>query len=190
MSGRGLAALVFFTLWVYPGSSPAGVESQPLSPHPVTHTISGVPFFSEATLRYAPASLAGVMSYWGKEVNIDDFLGFKNLSAIFKSPPDEPEESAWNQGLSVWTYRGSLADLRNHISLNHPVVVFLNEKSRVFPDGQFIVVTGFNDRDREIFAHSVSEPNKVVAYDRFVERWAKADFWTLLILPKDIEKAP
>lgn len=59
-----------------------------------------------------------------------------------------------------------------------------------FSNGHFIVVTGYNDRDRKIFAHSITEPNKVVAYDEFIVGWAKTDFWMLLIHPKGLDETP
>ena len=190
MKGRVWVFLVGISILTCPGVSFAVVDSLPLPPLPVTHTIPNVPFYPQGASRYAPASLASVLSFWGREVGIEEFGRTPNLSAADDPRIEDLDEMELAEGLNLWTYRGSLADLRNHITLNHPVITFLDSRSPTHPNGHFIVVTGFNDQDRKILAHSVSEPNQVVAYDRFVEDWAKADFWTLLILPKELKKKP
>jgi len=183
----GLAGLLIFPCL---GWASAGIDASPLPPPSITHTITGVPFFPQKEYRCGPASLASVLAYWGEEVSLEALTDEVYLPKLKGALPLDLERAARARGLDVQTYRGSLADLRNHIALDHPVIAFLNLGSRIFPNGHFIVVTGYNDQDRKIFAHSITEPNKAVAYDEFVEGWAKTDFWMLLIHPKGLDETP
>ncbi len=160
-----------------------------LSP-PAQHAISGVPFFPQEKYQCGPASLASVLTYWGQEVSLEVLSDEIYLPKLKGTLPMDLEQAARARGLVTRSYRGSLADLRNHIALGHPIIAFLNLGSKIFPKGHFVVVTGYDDQNRQIVTHSITEPNKGVAYDRFVEEWAKVDFWTLLILPKESKQRP
>lgn len=168
-----------------PSAVVAGIEAEPLSPPPARYSIPNVPFFNVKASRYGPASVASVLSFWGQSVSAEDLAAQSPAGGTDGSPRSDMEQAARARGLAVWAYRGGLADLRNHVSLGHPVIAYLDTGSPEKPDGEFIVVTGYNDKDRKISAHSVEQPERSVGYDQFVEAWAKADFWTLVILPKE-----
>ena len=177
-------------LWTVPSASVAGIDAAPIPPPPATHSIPNVPFFPQESHDYAPASLASVLSYWGRNVTAEGLADERFIENGNQSSQADIEKTARLQGVGVWAYRGSLADLRNHIALGHPMITFLNFGTREVPRGRFIVVTGYDDQNRKFFTHSIEKANQTVTYDRFVDEWAKADFWTLLILPEDSQKTP
>jgi ABC-type bacteriocin/lantibiotic exporter with double-glycine peptidase domain len=130
------------------------------------------------------------LSHWGREVNLDSLTEEIYIPKLKGTLPIDMERAARARGLEARSYRGSLADLRGHISLGHPVIAFLNLGNRLFPNGHFVVVTGYDDRTEQVFAHSVTEPDTGIAYGRFVEGWTKTDFWTLLVIPKGPAPTP
>jgi hypothetical protein len=182
LNDRARVFLIAFLIWIGPLASFAEINSLPLPPPPVTHRIQNVPFFPDDS---EAGALASVLSFWGKPLGAQDRIAAEDLRRLKDSVPPGLDRTVRSRGLDLWLYRGSLADLRNHITMNHPVIAFLGRDPGADSAERPIVVTGYNDRDRKIIAHSPTGADRTLPYDAFVEKWADAEFLTLLILPRE-----
>lgn len=152
---------------------------------PKNHHIA-VPFFPQEKDQCGPASLASILRFYGididpaeisREIYLPGIKGTLNIDLLFY---------ARSKGLIAESYHGDIADLRKKIVEGRPLLLFLNLGLKSFPAGHYIVVTGFDDIDGIIYAHSGRERDKPIPYPDFRRAWAKGDFWTLLITPKRI----
>jgi ABC-type bacteriocin/lantibiotic exporter with double-glycine peptidase domain len=147
------------------------------------HYIADVPFFPQSKYQCGPAALASVLNYYGCRITPEEIAkaiyreGLKGtLSIDLMLFSREMEFSARG-------YRGNLADLKDHIARDHPLVVFQDLGNPLLPIRHFSVVIGYDDAEGNLILHSGKRSNKVISYRRFLKSWAKMDYWTLLVLP-------
>lgn len=143
-----------------------------------------VPFFPQDRDQCGPASLASVLRFYGTNINPDEISKEIYLPGIKGTLNIDLVFYARSKGLSAEAYHGDMADLKRQVAQGRPLLLFLNLGLKIFPVGHYIVVTGFNDRDNIIFAHSGVERDKPIPYSEFMRAWGKGDFWTLLVRPK------
>ena len=90
---------------------------------------------------------------------------------------------ARRMGFDARAYRGSISDLKGHISKDRPLIVFQDLGYPLLPIRHFSVAIGYDDAEGILILHSGKRINKIVSYERFLRSWARMDYWTLLILP-------
>ena len=149
----------------------------------VRHYISDVPFFPQSKYQCGPASLASVLNYHGCRVTpgeIAEGIYEKRLKGTLSI---DLVLYAQRMGLNAGAYRGNLADLKNHISKDHPLIVFQDLGSPLIPIRHFSVVVGYDDAEGILILHTGRQRDKAIPYDRFLRSWREMDYWTLLILP-------
>jgi ABC-type bacteriocin/lantibiotic exporter with double-glycine peptidase domain len=143
------------------------------------HIISGVPFYAQEAYQCGPASLAGVLNFWGikvepdvisKEIFSRSARGTLNLDMVLY---------AQKRGLYALQYAGSMDDLRKNIDSGHPVIVLVGYGFSVYEVDHFMVVTGYYDNG--VIVNSGRAQNKLIENGDFLKTWAKANNWTLLI---------
>jgi len=147
-----------------------------------------VPFLDQEDRLCGPASLAAVLHYWQNktgrpETPLSEITRATFLPALGGALGADLARFARGAGFAAAPYSGDLADLRAHLADGRPSIVFLNLGYRRFPAGHFVVVTGIDVRG--VIAHSGAQPNAHFAYDDFMAAWAKTDYWTLTLRPKD-----
>lgn len=83
-------------------------------------------------------------------------------------------------GFRVFSFRGTLPDLRHHLAKGRPLIVALEESRNTFHD---VVVVGL-DEDGSILVNDPAR-RKLLKMDRrdFENRWSLAQNWTLLAVP-------
>ena len=83
------------------------------------------------------------------------------------------------RGWDVVTFRGTARRIRRHLAQGQPVIVLIEDA----PDRyHYLVVVGWVDS--QIIVHDPARaPFRVLDMTTFVDAWAAADFWTLLMLP-------
>jgi ABC-type bacteriocin/lantibiotic exporter with double-glycine peptidase domain len=146
------------------------------------HIIQNVPFHPQEAYQCGPASLAGVLNYWGIDVYPEDIAseiysesakGTLNVDMILY---------AEKKGLKVSQYSGSLEDMRGKIDLGYPLIVLVDYGFWVYERNHFMVVVGY--RENGIIANSGREPLKFIPFKDFLKSWNRTKFWTLLIRPQ------
>jgi ABC-type bacteriocin/lantibiotic exporter with double-glycine peptidase domain len=178
-TGHILLGLVLL-LWVFDGR-PA--FSEPVSN--VNRIIEGVPFYPQEELGCGPAALASLLAYWGRPVSLEEITQEVSLKNLKGSLPMDLELAARRHGLAATSYTGSLSDLRLHLDKRQPVIAFLNLRWRIFPQGHFVVVTGYDEFHSEIVIHSGDAAYGRIPVASFLKAWARTGFWSLLVLPEE-----
>jgi ABC-type bacteriocin/lantibiotic exporter with double-glycine peptidase domain len=172
-----LSKLLVFLLLISPLTSCITAGDIPESSH--TRKIENLPFYQQESYQCGPASLAGVLNYWGVGVTPDE-VARKIFSASARGTLTiDMVLYAQQKGLSAEQYKGSMDDLRHNIDSGYPVVVLVDSGGVLYQLNHFMVVMGYNEYG--ILANSGKDHEKFIAEDDFLKSWEKTNFWTLLI---------
>lgn len=143
--------------------------------------VGDVPFYPQESYQCGPASLAGVLNYWGVNVSPEEIAreiysptagGTLNLDMILY---------AERKGMKALHYKGDVFDMRSKIDMGYPVIVLVDLGFWIYQQNHFMVVVGYDEKN--IIAHSGRERLKSISQKEFVRTWAKTNFWTLLVTP-------
>jgi len=147
-----------------------------------TRLIKNVPFYPQETYQCGPASLAGVLNYWGFNISPGE-IAAEIYSPNAKGTLDvDMVFYAARKGFRASQYRGSWEDLKNNIDSNRPLVVLVDDGFWVYEQAHFMVVVGYDAEG--LIVNSGKEQNLFIPLGRFLKSWARTKFWTLQITPK------
>jgi ABC-type bacteriocin/lantibiotic exporter with double-glycine peptidase domain len=140
-----------------------------------------VPFFPQEMYQCGPASLAGVLNYWGISVTPEEIAqaiysrsarGTLDLDLGFYGE---------KRGLKAFLYPGSSDNLKKNIEDKIPLIVLVDEGFLAYQKYHFMIVVGYNDQG--IFAHSGKERQRFYPWPVFLKTWEKTKNWTLRLTP-------
>jgi ABC-type bacteriocin/lantibiotic exporter with double-glycine peptidase domain len=143
------------------------------------HIIENVPFYPQETYQCGPASLAGVLNYWGVNVTPEDIAkeifsesakGTLNIDMVLY---------AQGKGLDVNQYKGNMEDLKKNIESGYPVIVLVDYGFYLYQVNHFMVVVGYNEHG--VTVNSGKNKNKFIPEESFIKTWGRTKYWTLLI---------
>ncbi|HLC18200.1 MAG TPA: C39 family peptidase [Thermodesulfobacteriota bacterium] len=149
------------------------------------HFIEGVPFFPQDEQMCGPAALASVMGYYGAGSGMEAVAARVYEERLKGTLPVDLLIYAKEKGFRAQYYRGSLEDLKERLSEDKPLILFLNLGIPEYPVGHYIVAVGYNDRVKAVVAHSGVHREKVYSYRGLLKHWGKTGFSTLLITPEE-----
>jgi ABC-type bacteriocin/lantibiotic exporter with double-glycine peptidase domain len=161
-------------LWGCAGPSPK------LSPK-TARMVEGVPFFPQEEFQCGPASLAGVLNYYGlrmspAEIAAEIFSrqarGTLDMDMVFY---------AQRKGMKAEHYAGNFDDLQGNLDSRRPLIVLIDQGFWVYQNHHFMVAVGYDERS--IIVNSGKEERKFISRDAFLKTWEKTKFWTLRITP-------
>lgn len=147
-----------------------------------SHLIRNVPFFPQEIYQCGPASLAGVLNYWGilitpeeiaSEIYSRSAKGTLNIDMVWYSE---------KKGLKADFYNGSVEDLKKKIDSGFPLIVMVDYGFGIVQQNHFMVIVGYSDE--RIIANSGREQLKHISLKSFTKPWERAKFWTLWIAPQ------
>jgi len=157
----------------------------PISDIPVSSKeqhIEDVPFYQQETYQCGPASLAGVLNYWGVDVTPQEIAeeifstsarGTLNIDMVLY---------AQRKGLKAQYYRGDIEDIERKISDGFPLIVLVDFGFTVYQVNHFMVIIGFNEHG--VVVNSGKHQGRLLSWRDFKKAWKKTDFWTLFIAPE------
>ncbi|NWF55309.1 MAG: peptidase C39 family protein [Syntrophaceae bacterium] len=143
--------------------------------------IAGVPFFPQDDFQCGPASLAGVLNYYGLRLTPADISaeifsrqarGTLDMDMVFY---------AQRKGMKAEQYAGSIEDLQRNLDSRRPLIVLIDQGYWVYQSHHFMVAVGY-DESGFVF-NSGKEERKLIQRDAFLKTWEKTKFWTLRITP-------
>jgi ABC-type bacteriocin/lantibiotic exporter with double-glycine peptidase domain len=149
------------------------------------HRLASVPFFPDDTDQCGPATLASVLTYWGVPSDPVTLKGQIYSSRLRGTLPIDLLLAAQAHGLKAESYKGSLDNVRSELEAGHPLVAFLNLGFEFFPQGHYVVITGYDDQRQGVYVHSGLERDEFLSYAHFLRSWEKTGRWTLRILPQE-----
>jgi predicted double-glycine peptidase len=148
-----------------------------------SHVIEDVPFYAQTSYQCGPASLAGVLNYWGIKVTPDEIAEEIYSTSARGTLDIDMVLYAQKRGLLVIQYEGTIEDLRKNIDSRHPLIVLVDYGFSFMRENHFIVVIGYNDHG--VIVNSGKKKCKFVLEEDFLKSWEKTKFWTLLIEPSE-----
>jgi tetratricopeptide (TPR) repeat protein len=153
------------------------------APAPPRATRLAVPFFPDRTDQCGPSALAGVLGFWGAAVGPARLKEAAYTARLKGSLPVDLLLAARERGMRAEMFDGTLERVREELDAGRPVVAFVNRGFRRFPIGHFLVLTGYDDGRREVYAHSGSVRDAPMPYKKFLSAWDKGGRWGLLVQP-------
>ena len=144
--------------------------------------IESVPFYPQESFQCGPASLAGVLNYWGFSISPAE------IAAEIYSPS---ARGTWDvdmvlfaekKGLKASQYQGSWEDLKRNIDSNQPLVVLIDDGFWVYQKDHYMVVVGYAEGG--VIGNSGKERHQFIPLNRFLRSWERTNFWSLRITPK------
>lgn len=178
-------ACVAFAAWgatVTGCAGSPGVSTDAL--HPKVHHLVGVPFFPDSTDQCGPATLASVLTFWGAPTDPRSLREEIYLNHLRGTLPLDLLLAAEARGFKAEAYLGSTDNLREELAAGHPVIAFLDLGFLMFPQGHYVVVTGYDAQRQGFYVHSGLERDAFLSDSRFVKSWDKTSRWTLRVLPQ------
>jgi ABC-type bacteriocin/lantibiotic exporter with double-glycine peptidase domain len=146
-----------------------------------SHLIRDVPFYPQEAHQCGPASLAGVLHYWGVDASPGDIAREICSKSAGGTLGMDMAFYAKRVSLKSCQYRGSLEDLKGHIDSDCPLIVLVDYGFWVFQRNHFMVVVGYDENN--VIVNSGEERLKTMPVQGFLNAWEKTGFWTLLITP-------
>ncbi|MCR4295071.1 MAG: C39 family peptidase [Elusimicrobia bacterium] len=142
-----------------------------------------VPFFPDGTDQCGPSALASVLGYWGRPAApsvLREELYRANLKGALTVDMLLAAEA---RGLSTEMADGGLERIKRELDAGHPLIAFIDVGFKAYPIGHYLVITGYDDGRRTLFAHSGKKRDRRISYAKFDRLWEKTNRWTLLMLP-------
>ena len=177
---KGCSLLLFFYLMI-PQISACAEIFLPLQSSS-SRNIENVPFYPQEVYQCGPASMAGVLNYWGVNVSPEE------IAAEIYSPSAKGTLTldmilyAERKGLKANGYKGNLLNIKEKIDSGYPIIVLVDLGFWIYQQNHFMVVTGYDESG--VIVNSGKEGQKFIASKDFLKSWRRTNFWTLLITPK------
>ena len=183
MAGRTAAVLLLLAVSLAgcAGSLPAG-----FSPPVGAARLANVPFFPQLDYQCGPASLAGVLNYYGKRITPEEVAQAIFRKNIRGTVTIDMVLYARDQGLSARWFSGSVCEIVEAIDSGSPLVVMVDYGFSVVSHNHYMVVVGYDPRG--IVANSGTSRETHISWSDFLPTWERAKRWTLRIEPKESTK--
>jgi len=144
--------------------------------------IQNVPFFPQEAFQCGPASLAGLLNYWGILVTPEDIASEIYSPSARGTLTIDLILYAGKKGLKASAYKGSIKDIRDKIDSGFPLIVMVDYGFWMVKQNHFMVVLGYDKYF--VVAHSGRERLKVISIKDFMKSWERTKFWTLIVTPQ------
>lgn len=141
--------------------------------------IGDVPFFPQERYRCGPASLAGVLNYWGVKVSPEEIAAEIYSPSAGGTLDIDMLIYVRGRGLKADIIKGSIEELKLSIDSDRPVVVLVDTGFWVYKKQHYMVMVGYDDEG--VVVNSGGERLKHITYEDFGRTWEKGDYWTLYI---------
>jgi ABC-type bacteriocin/lantibiotic exporter with double-glycine peptidase domain len=177
----GAALLILYLCFL--GGCSAGAKELNIARPSQTVLIRDVPFFPQLDYQCGPASLAGVLNYYGDTVTPGEIAEAIYRQKIRGTVSLDMVLYARQRGFASKWYKGSTDDIVRAVDSGSPLVVMIDlgfSLARVY---HYMVLTGYSFEG--VIANAGTTPQKLISWERFMSQWEKTDNWTLLVTPKE-----
>lgn len=148
--------------------------------------LANVPFFPQVEYQCGPASLAGVLNYYGKRITPEEVAQAIFRDNIRGTVTLDMVLYARERGFAARWFNGSVGEIVEAINAGSPLIVMVDYGFSVVSRNHYMVVVGYDSRG--IVANSGTSRETHIAWSDFLPVWERANRWTLSIEPKDSTK--
>ena len=181
----GVWALAISVSWSW--SATAAVSPGPsLEDNASAIRLLDVPFVAQTEALCGGAAAAMLARYWGVHgIFAEDFADLVDPQA-HGIRTEALTAALLRRGWNVVAFRGSTPRIQRHLAHGQPVMVLVEDA----PDRyHYLVVVGWVGT--QVIVHDPARaPFRSIDVTTFVDAWAAAGFWTLLMLPSDAPSGP
>lgn len=150
---------------------------------PVTSgEVENVHFYPQLAYQCGPASLAGVLNFYGKDVTPDQIAREIFRPSIGGTVTLDMVLYVRKKGLSARWYNGSTKDIQRAVDAGVPLIVMVDVGFANISKYHYMVVIGYGPEG--IIASTGEEQKKEIKWKQFLSRWDRTKRWTLRIEPK------
>jgi len=179
--GRRRAAVLLLLALSFAGC--AGSLPAAFSPPGGGARLANVPFFPQLDFQCGPASLAGVLNYYGKRITPEEIAQAIFRENIRGTVTLDMVLYAREQGLSAIWFSGSVDEIVEAINNGSPLIVMVDYGFSVVSHNHYMVVVGYDPKG--IVANSGTSRETHILWSDFLPIWERAKRWTLRIEPKN-----
>jgi len=143
-----------------------------------------VPFFPDHTDQCGPSVLASVLNYWGKPETPGNLRKEIYRPKLKGSLTVDLLLAAESRGLSAEMLNAGLARVRSELDAGRPLIAFVDAGFAWYPSAHYLVITGYDDRKRCVYAHSGMKRDQRISYSKLKKQWKRTNQWALSIQPR------
>ncbi|MFO7963111.1 MAG: C39 family peptidase [Desulfobacterales bacterium] len=144
--------------------------------------IDNVPFFAQNRYQCGPASLAGILNFFGDKVSPEEISDAIYRKDIRGTVSLDIVLFARKRGFHSRWYTGSIDDIHQTISAGIPLLVMVDKGVGFLKSYHFMVITGFSPDG--IIVNSGKSRHQIIPNRLFLYQWEKTQFWSLLVSPE------
>ncbi|PIU42243.1 MAG: hypothetical protein COS99_01170 [Candidatus Omnitrophica bacterium CG07_land_8_20_14_0_80_42_15] len=149
--------------------------------------IQNIPFIKQKGNLCGPAALSSILKYYNKDISQEEIARSIYLIPVHGVLNIDLENYAKDRGF--WTnvsYDKDFTKLKENIKRDLPVLVLVRSSHIPFKKTyHYLVILGYEDAEEIFIAHSGDQANESLHYKDFLKNWAEADYWSLVICPKE-----
>lgn len=154
------------------------------------HYIESVTFFRQGEGSCGPAAIASVLSFWGRQADLEKITQQIYLPKLRGTLPMDMERFLRENGFETDSSSGSLDTLKERVSDNIPVICLVDRGFGFYRRPHYLTVIGFDDVNKIIIAHDGLAPDKLIGYEEFLHEWDRGGYWMLVAVPRAEHKEP
>lgn len=166
--------LVFSSLFFCAGPSPFPEAK-------TARVIEQVPFYPQEMYQCGPASLAGVLNFWGARVSPEGIAEEIYSKSAGGTLTLDMILYAKKMGFDVGQYQGSYDDVHKNVDSGVPLVVMVDTGFWIYQQNHYMIVIGYDEKG--VIVHSGRKPHRFLPLKEFLKTWKKTNYWTLRITP-------
>lgn len=147
--------------------------------------IKGVPFFPQEENYCGPASMAGVLGYWGDNISQEEAARDIFIPALKGTVTVDMVNYPRKRGFHASAYKGSLENLKEEVDKGHPLILYIHMGIPLVPRRHYMVAVGYDETKKAVIAYSGREKDILIPYEELLKSWRRTGYWALLIIPKE-----
>ena len=144
--------------------------------------VENVPFYSQLTYQCGPASLAGVLNFYGYAVTPEQIARAIFRDEIHGTVTLDMVLYVREKGFSAMWYSGSANDIQRAVDGDVPLIVMIDLGFANLSKYHYLVVIGYGQEG--VIVNSGKERERLMRWNRFLRRWQRTKCWTLRIEPE------
>lgn len=183
MNPRSIAVVASLLL---PLCACSGIRTRP---KPGEETRLKVPYHSDRREQWGPAAVADVLSFWGRPVDLKAVRRGVRFTRKAEDVALDLEKAGTDHGFKAEMSKADLATIKRELDAGRPVIALVNTGFSWAPVRGYMVITGYSEHRRCIYAHWGPNKDFFVSYRQFETDWKKSGNWLLRIEGRKLAKA-